>query len=110
MTDTTWIPRRYFTATDFFAFDEGSLVLVTNADLDGYDPNKETDGERRDIWADLSLVYRVRGAGKAVFTSLSCLWLRYNTDKRLASKQVSEERSCMISNRVEGFTVNIHVY
>lgn len=104
------IPQRFFTAADFFAFDDGSVVLVTNSDLDGYDPNKESGGERRDIWADLSLVYRVRGAGQAALTSLSCLWFRYNTDKKVASKQLHQERSCMMNNQVEGFTVNIHLY
>lgn len=59
---------------------------------------------------DLSLVYRVRGAGQAALTSLSCLWFRYNTDKKVASKQLHQERSCMMNNQVEGFTVNIHLY
>lgn len=112
MKDTLLIPRRFFTAADFFAFDDGSVVLVTNADLDGYDPNKESGGEQRDIWADLSLVYKVRGAGQAALTSLSCFWLRYNanTNKKVATKQLHQERSCMMPNQVEGFTVNIHVY
>ncbi|KAL8111472.1 phosphatidylglycerophosphate phosphatase PTPMT2-like [Apium graveolens] len=109
MTDTLLIPRTFFTAADFFAFDDGSVVLVTNADVDGYDPNKESGGERRDIWADLSLIYKVRGAGKAALTSLSCFWLRY-TDKKVTTKQLHQEHNSMMRNQVEGFTVNIHVY
>lgn len=109
MTDTLMIPRSFFTGADFFAFDDGSVVLVTNADLDGYDPNKESRGEQRDIWANLSVVYKVRGAGHAALTSLSCLWIRYNNDKKVATKQ-HQERKCMMPNQVEGFTVNIHVY
>lgn len=108
--DTALIPRRFFTAADLFAFDDGSVVLVTNADLDGYDPNRECGDEGREIWADLSVVYRVRHAGQAALTRLSCLWLRCNTNKNVASKQLHPERSCMMSNRVGDFTVNIHVY
>lgn len=32
-------PPMFFAAADLFAFDDGSVVLVTKVDLDGYDPN-----------------------------------------------------------------------
>ncbi|KAK1376353.1 putative dual specificity protein phosphatase DSP8 [Heracleum sosnowskyi] len=103
------IPRRFFTTTDVFAFDDGSVVLVTSADLDGYDPNRKSGGVRRDIWGDMSVVYRVRHASQTALTRLSCLWLRHNTNK-VASEQMHQERSCVLSNQVGGFTVNIHLY
>lgn len=106
---TELIPRRFFTTADLFAFDDGSVVLVTNADLDGYDPKKESGDVGGEIWGDVSVVYRVRHAGQAALTRLSCLWLRYNTNK-VASQQLHQEGSCVKSNEVGGFTVNIHVY
>ncbi|KAK3014395.1 hypothetical protein RJ639_008823 [Escallonia herrerae] len=60
---TTLISKapRFFAAADLFTFDDGSVVVVTKADLDGYDPGQVSS----EIWADLSVVYRVRVAGQA---------------------------------------------
>lgn len=105
------MPRTFFTTADLFTFDDGSVVLVTNADLDGYDRNREAGDVGRKVWGDLSVIYRVRHVSQAALTRFSCLWLRYNTNK-VTSEQHHQERSVM-SNQVDslnGLTVNIHVY
>lgn len=107
-------PLRLLGAADVFAFDDGSVVLVTNTDLDGYDPNKESsDGDAQgNDWADSSLVYRVRVVGQTALGKLSCMWLPCNTDKMISSEKLCQESRCLIrgSNQVGDVTVNIHVY
>lgn len=114
MTNAVLKPLRFLAAADLFAFDDGSVVLVTNTDLDGYDPipNKESGDAQGEVWADLSLVYRVRVVGQAALGRLSCMWLRCNTDKKISSEKLHQESSCLIrgSNQVGDLTVNIHVY
>lgn len=105
---TELIPRMFFTTADLFTFDDGSVVLVTNADLDGYDPNRESANVGRKIWGDLSVVYRARHVGQAALTRFSCLWVRYNTNKATSEELHQEGKS--MSNQVDGLTVNIHVY
>lgn len=59
MTYTLLIPHKFFTATNFFVFNDGLVILVTVANLDSYVQNKESGGERHDTWTKLSLVYKV---------------------------------------------------
>lgn len=82
------------TSLELVTFDDGSVVLVTESDLEGYDP---TLG--REIWANVSLVYRVRVVGQAALARISCLWLRYGSHP-----EVSKD------NRLGGISVDIHVY
>lgn len=109
MTNAILKPLRFFAAADLFAFDDGSVVLVTKADLDGYDPNNESGDVRREIWADLGLVYRVRVASQAALTRLSCMWLGCNTDK-ISSEKMHPRSSCLVGANQVGLTVNIHLY
>ncbi|KAF2299112.1 hypothetical protein GH714_030683 [Hevea brasiliensis] len=98
---------------DIVAFDDGSVVIVTEADLDGYDPAHDSDTVRREILADLSVVYRVRVAGQAALAriSCSCLWFRCHTHQKILGEQLSTKNSCSIqANHLGGISVDIHVY
>ncbi|XP_058008177.1 phosphatidylglycerophosphate phosphatase PTPMT1-like [Hevea brasiliensis] len=98
---------------DIVAFDDGSVVIVNEADLDGYDPAHESDTVRREILADLSVVYRVRVAGQAALAriSCSCLWFRCHTHQKILGEQLSTKNSCSIqANHLGGISVDIHVY
>lgn len=55
---------------DVEEFDENSLVLITESDLDGYEENPES-GEK--------LACRVQFASQAAISRLSYLWLRCHT-------------------------------
>ncbi|CAN0908426.1 Phosphatidylglycerophosphate phosphatase PTPMT1 [Linum grandiflorum] len=97
-----------FGSKDLVAFDDGSVVVVTEADLDGYDPRLVSSSGKGDIWADLSVVYGVRVAGQAVLARISCLWLH---SQKLTGKQLSRKSSCSIStDQLGGISVDIHVY
>ncbi|KAL6954625.1 hypothetical protein U1Q18_044046 [Sarracenia purpurea var. burkii] len=54
----------FLAAGGHVAFDDGSVVLVTEADLDGYDPSHDSGAIGGKIWADLSLVYRIQVTGQ----------------------------------------------
>ncbi|KAF8380557.1 hypothetical protein HHK36_028045 [Tetracentron sinense] len=69
------------------------VVMVMESDLEG--------SERRDsyvvgneIWAELSLVYRVQFASQAALAKLSCLWLRCHERQNLSKKKLGRENSC----------------
>ncbi|GKU95605.1 hypothetical protein SLEP1_g8940 [Rubroshorea leprosula] len=96
---------KYAPCQDLLAFDEGSVVVVTEADLDGYDPSLESSAVGSEIWADVSVVCRVRVAGQAALARVSCLWLRCRAHEKIASEKLVRENSCLGS-----FSVDIHVY
>lgn len=92
------------TNQDIVAFDDGSVVVVTESDLDGYDQTCESDSGRSELWADLSVVYRVQIAGKSALARLSCLWFRCRKISGGAS-------SCSImADRLGRLNVDIHIY
>jgi len=97
---------------DLVMFDDNSVVMVTESDLEGYDPSSQS-AMASEIWADLSVVYRVRVAGQAALARISCLWLRYaTTDQKISSEKLSSrESSCSIrANHLGEISVDIHVY
>ena len=91
---------------DLVAFDDGSVVVVTEADLDGYDQSLESGAMGSTIWADLSVVYRVRVAGQAALARISCLWLRCQEHQKISAQKLGRESSCMGGT----ISVDIHVY
>lgn len=96
---------------DEVSFDDGSAVVVTESDLVGYNPCRESDNVRSEIWADLRVVYRVRVAGQAALARISCLWLRYREHQKIHGEKVGADGNCSISgSHVEGISVDIHVY
>ncbi|XP_030513337.1 phosphatidylglycerophosphate phosphatase PTPMT1 [Rhodamnia argentea] len=95
---------------DRLPFDDGSVVVVTESDLVGYDPSLECGDVKSDIWADLRVVYRVRYAGQSALARISCLWLRCRAEK-VSGEQVVTDSGCAIgSNHLSGISVDIHVY
>ena len=87
-------------------FDDGSMVLVTHSDVEGYD---DDDSQRsmnvagNELWAaaaDLSMVYRVKVVGQAALARISCLWLKMREDHKLSGKNLS----------MRGISVDISVY
>ncbi|XP_015055741.1 putative dual specificity protein phosphatase DSP8 isoform X1 [Solanum pennellii] len=67
-------------------FDDGSVVLVSECDLDGYDESVESDLTRNEVLVDLNLACRgVQVARQAAISRLSYLWLRYHSTKKLGS-------------------------
>ncbi|XP_020226386.1 putative dual specificity protein phosphatase DSP8 [Cajanus cajan] len=94
---------------DLVMFDDSSVVMVTESDLEGYDPSSQSGSMASEIWADLSVVYRVRVAGQAALARISCLWLRYGT----TNDKISKERESSVSiraNHLGEISVDIHVY
>ncbi|KAE8662674.1 putative dual specificity protein phosphatase DSP8 [Hibiscus syriacus] len=90
---------------DLVTFDDGSVVVVTEADLDGYDQSLEPDATGSRIWADLSVVYRVRVVGRAALARISCLWLSCQAHQKLSALELAKESTCL--GRI---SVDIHVY
>lgn len=96
---------------DRLPFDDGSLVVVSESDLVGYDPSLECGDVKSEIWADLRVVYRVRYAGQAALARISCLWLRYRAEEKVPGEQLVTDSGCAIgSNHLSGISVDIHVY
>lgn len=88
------------------AFDDGSVLVVTESDLEGYDSSLDSG-----IWADLSVVYGVRVAGKAALARISCLWFRCRSHQRISGEKLGSERSCSIrADHLGGISVDIHIY
>ncbi|KAJ7944714.1 Dual specificity phosphatase [Quillaja saponaria] len=96
---------------ELVAFDDGSVVVVTKSDLEGYESSLDSANVASEIWADLSVVYRVRVAGQAALASISCLWLRCRTHQQISSEKLGGESSCATrTGRLGGISVDIHVY
>ncbi|THG16214.1 hypothetical protein TEA_008573 [Camellia sinensis var. sinensis] len=66
---------------DLVDFDDSSVVVVTESDLDGYDGSCESGLVGDESLAELSLVCRVQFAKQAAIARLSCLWLRRHSQK-----------------------------
>ncbi|XP_031502138.1 phosphatidylglycerophosphate phosphatase PTPMT1-like [Nymphaea colorata] len=103
--------------------DDGSLVMVTESDLDGY-----VDGRGgasgiigNDMCTDVGFVCRVQFAGQAALARLSCMWLRSHSGAKLSSGKVRLSPTTSIkgmeagcsgggSEQLGGVGVNISVY
>ncbi|XP_010540815.1 PREDICTED: putative dual specificity protein phosphatase DSP8 [Tarenaya hassleriana] len=85
--------------------DDGSVVVVTESDLEGFDPTVSMLGN--EIWAaaavgDMSLFYRMKVAGQMTLARISCSWMRHRTDQKIT-----------VENRGDSFggiSVDISVY
>ncbi|CAM8984522.1 hypothetical protein QQ045_000542 [Rhodiola kirilowii] len=90
------------------AFDDSSVVVVSDADLDGYDltlNNGPAGNEQPNT--DVNVIYKVQVASQAALTRVSCIWLRCRTTRKNISKQ-GVENSCSIQADQLGSIV--HVY
>nr|GMD82619.1 putative dual specificity protein phosphatase DSP8 [Ipomoea batatas] len=66
----------FMASKNLLAFDDSSALIITEADLDGYDPgNIEPGAARNERRSDFGLIWRVRIAGVAALSRVSCLWL-----------------------------------
>ncbi|KAJ0262122.1 Phosphatidylglycerophosphate phosphatase PTPMT1 [Hirschfeldia incana] len=98
------IPRnvKKVCAGNVVVFDDGSMVLVTHSDVEGYD-ERSMNIAGNELWAaaaDLSMVYRVKVVGQAALARISCLWLGLREDHKLSGKNLS----------MRGISVDISVY
>ncbi|XP_015961251.1 phosphatidylglycerophosphate phosphatase PTPMT2 [Arachis duranensis] len=94
-------------------FDDNSVVVITESDLEGYDPSIQLQTMPSEIWADLSVVYRVGVAGRAALARISCLWLQCGPNQKISAEKLTSDDSCSIrsnSNNLGGISINIHVY
>lgn len=99
------------TAQELVAFDDSSVVIVTESDLDGYDSSLVSSDVGSEIWADLSVVYRVRVAGQAALARISCMWFRCHAQQKIPGNKLGRVSSCSISaDHLGGISVDIHVY
>ncbi|XP_034693055.1 putative dual specificity protein phosphatase DSP8 [Vitis riparia] len=104
MTNLVMKPPVLSAAEDLVAFDDDTIVVVTESDLDGYDPCLESGAVGSEIWADLSVVYRFRVAGQAALARISCLWLRYHANQKISGERLVRP------DHLGGLTVDIQVY
>ncbi|KAF5206420.1 Phosphatidylglycerophosphatase and protein-tyrosine phosphatase [Thalictrum thalictroides] len=99
----------FSTRRDVTAFDDNSVVVITESDLDGYDDNNEV---ANDICAaEVSIVYKVQFASQAALARLSGLRLRYITSQKISGKKLGSKNSCSVgADKLGGVGVDIHVY
>ncbi|XVF73510.1 hypothetical protein PTKIN_Ptkin12aG0207400 [Pterospermum kingtungense] len=71
---------------DTAAFDDGSVVVVTESDLDGYDTSFDACLSAKEMSGEGSLAGRFQFASQAAIARLSCLWLRYHADEKTSGK------------------------
>lgn len=96
-------------AKQFVAFDDNSVVVVTESDLDGYDPNFGSYTLSSKTWADLSMVCKFGVASKAAIARISCVWFGYQAQGNLL--KLRSESSCTIqADPRGGISVDIQVY
>ncbi|CAI9775570.1 unnamed protein product [Fraxinus pennsylvanica] len=88
---------RFLAKQDLFAFDDGSVVVVTETDVDGYVPGNESGIAGNEIWADVNLIYRVKVAGDAALARLSGLWFIWNSRQKISSKKLSSDGGCVVN-------------
>uniref|UniRef100_A0A5B6ZMZ6 phosphatidylglycerophosphatase n=1 Tax=Davidia involucrata TaxID=16924 RepID=A0A5B6ZMZ6_DAVIN len=94
------------TKHDLAAFDDGSVVVVTESDLDGYDGSRESGVVGNEMLAELSLACRVQFASQAAITRLSCLWLRCHAGHKMSKEKL---RSSIGTDQLGSVSVDIRV-
>ncbi|MBA0802183.1 hypothetical protein Gohar_012503 [Gossypium harknessii] len=82
---TLVVPAKQDTAV----FDDGSVVVVTESDLDGYDASFDTDVLSNEMLDEGSLAGRLQFASQAAMTRLSCLWLCCRAEQKASRKLLS---------------------
>lgn len=111
MTDLIMKAPRSAASQDLIAFDDGSVVVVTESDLEGYDSSLDSGAVGSEIWADLSVIYRVRVASQAALTRISCMWVGCRAQERISGEKLRSETSCSIrAGHLGGISVDIQVY
>lgn len=88
-------------------FDDGSVVLVTESDLDGYDESHESEAVGKNRLDESNLACRFQFASQAAIARLSFLWLRCQTSPKVSRKKL---KSSTTSSELESIGVDIRVY
>lgn len=95
------------TKLDTAAFDDGSVVVVTESDLDGYDASCELGVVGNKMLMEPSLVCRVQFASQAAISRLSCLWVGCHGDLKPSRKK---RGSSIEADELRSLSVDIRVY
>eukprot|EP00262_Sarcandra_glabra_P015394 TRINITY_DN4741_c0_g1_i1.p1 TRINITY_DN4741_c0_g1~~TRINITY_DN4741_c0_g1_i1.p1 ORF type:complete len:325 (+),score=36.86 TRINITY_DN4741_c0_g1_i1:662-1636(+) len=104
-------PDTFVAARSLPAFDDGSIVVVTESDLDGYEGSRESSIVENGIWEELSPVYRVQFAGQAALARISCLWIRCHAGQKMMAPEKLHRESCSVeADHLGGLGVDIPVY
>ncbi|CAM8978903.1 unnamed protein product [Rhodiola kirilowii] len=94
---------------DLLPFDDNSVHIITNTDLDGYDGSAEMKASGKALWADLSVLYGVRIVSQAALARVSCLWFSYRSQQ--SNSKLNREYQCSIqADQLGGLSLDIHVY
>ena len=88
------------------AFDDGSVVLVTESDLDGYDATCDSGVVGNDMLGELSLACKVQFASQAAISRLSCLWPGYQPGQKSSTKKLG---SSIRASQLSSINVDIRV-
>ncbi|KAG8374683.1 hypothetical protein BUALT_Bualt10G0021400 [Buddleja alternifolia] len=107
LTNLLFRSPKLLSARDLLSFDDGSVVVITKADLDGYDPGNGSNVDRNEIWEDVNLIYQVKIVSEAALSRLSCLWLRYYRQQKSLSEKLTSDGGCADSGPN---TVDIHLF
>uniref|UniRef100_A0A6N2NDF7 phosphatidylglycerophosphatase n=1 Tax=Salix viminalis TaxID=40686 RepID=A0A6N2NDF7_SALVM len=91
---------------DTAAFDDGSAVLVTESDLDGYDATRDSGVVGNDMLGELSLACKVQFASQAAIARLSYLWPGYQPDQKSSTKKLG---SSIRASQLSSINVDIRV-
>lgn len=92
---------------DSESFDNGSLVVITETDLDGYDASYDSGVAGNHRLAELSLACKVQFAGQSAIARLSCLWLRWHEDHKTSRQKL---RNSVGNDQLGSPSIDIWVY
>ncbi|KAL3834990.1 hypothetical protein ACJIZ3_009726 [Penstemon smallii] len=109
LTDLCLRSSRFLGKQELFALDDGSVVVITKEDLNGYDPRNGSDVSGSKIWpADVNLIYRVKIVSESALARLSYLWFRY---QKITNDKSTIDDGCEIDDASPpGITWDIHVF
>ncbi|GAB2290052.1 hypothetical protein Dimus_024343 [Dionaea muscipula] len=98
------------TKVDVAPFDDGSVVIVTESDLDGYDGVQNSDFacSRQVLVEEVSLACKVQFASQAAITRLSKIWLRTYPGLKASTKR--RLSSSIGADQMGSISVDIQVY
>ncbi|XP_073278455.1 phosphatidylglycerophosphate phosphatase PTPMT2-like [Primulina huaijiensis] len=92
---------------DLEDLDYGSIVVVDESDLDGYEENSDSNIGGRNMMTEVNLACRVQFASQAAIARLSCLWLRTHSEQKVTRKKMG---SSVGSSQIGSPGVDVHVY
>ena len=101
------LPTRGDEKQDTASFDDGSAVLVTESELDGYDASCDSGLVGNDMLAEHGLACKVQFASRAAISRLSCLWLGCHPDQKSSMKKPG---SSIGGNQLSSIAADIQAY